>query len=131
MTETSIQPRPRMAVSPKLDHAVGFTIQGDDIEGTMTCSASVGAPCRMTCAASGVDGCESWDTDEGSCSHGLLVDVGYCQAVEWVDATSLLEQHAGGEPAVVGDGPVEVWWDEEGWRWAYPGHAPNETRRAT
>jgi hypothetical protein len=80
-------------------------------DGTATCTASEGSPCRLGCPE---EECEAWSTTDG-CVHGPLKDFGKCFAVEWVNAAGLYDTLAegGGDPDTLTDyrGPIDVKWD--------------------
>lgn len=93
-------------------HSVVWGIDRDDIYGTITCTAPVGADCRLGCPS----GCES------VCDHDLT-DMGECLAVTWINESGdTKEFYEAPNPHDVTNGPVIVRWDHkiESWVWRYP-----------
>jgi hypothetical protein len=69
----------------------------------MTCTAPVGARCRMHCPV----GCFEWSFNH----NHKLIDYGKCLAVEGLDAVD----YVGYEDKVYESGPVNVYWSDESW----------------
>jgi hypothetical protein len=90
------------------DHEVTWRIDDGFVCGNLTCNAAEGAPCRRGCLEGCADIC---DHEKG--------DVGYCLAVEWIDATGDLSEAHTGKDQPLADGPVHVEWDGDGWLWTY------------
>jgi hypothetical protein len=101
---------PAALVAPT--HSMRLTIEVGSVVADWTCIADEGAACRMTCP----EGCETWDDDHWP--H-RLVDKGECNAVEWLDNDAWDETY-GGDPEHLRSGPVEVWWNGDGYSWRYP-----------
>lgn len=98
-------------------HHIAWTIEGDWIRGELACTAPEGATCRLSCEK----GCETWP-----CAETLDVefecpisDAGACNAAVWINETGPQEAHGGDACETLRDGPVDVWWDGDSWRWAY------------
>lgn len=92
-------------------HRIEWFLDRDSVEGHVICEAAEGASCRRYCPA----GCEYWP-----CEHDLA-DSGDCNAVEWFDATGTpADSYANKDRVPLRDGPIDVWWDGDGWIWEYP-----------
>lgn len=96
------------------NHRVEWFIDHDRIYGRGTCSAPMGATCRLLCDK----GCPEWP-----CGHGdeALVDQGRCNAVEWWEADGGPESFYDGPVGEsLRDGAVSVHWDgNAGWLWTW------------
>lgn len=78
---------------------------------TVPATTTTTQPVTTYCPA----GCEWWP-----CEHELA-DSGDCNAVEWFEATGTpCDSYANKDRVPLRDGPVDVWWDGDGWIWAYP-----------
>lgn len=88
---------------------------GGTVTPRITCSAPVGAPCRLHCGI-----CEDYPREDHA-SHELH-DMGYCLFVEgWFDDSSVIfEMYDGGETELR-SGPVDLSWDGDGVLWSYAG----------
>ena len=91
-------------------HSVAWMLDGDWLEGTVTCHATEGADCRLTCP----DGCASWDSLD---HQHELVDGGECNFVEWVANDGVLDTHMGKHIPV--DGFIEPEWNDDHFTWTY------------
>lgn len=90
------------------------------VNGEVSCRAEPGAPCRLGCPARA---CEEWSDH---CSHGALVDAGYCYAAEWINAAGVDDSCWVDDGTVPEDfaGPVDVEWTGDSYIWS-----PAEVRR--
>lgn len=95
-------------------HSIAWEIGRDGLEATFTCSAPVGASCRLTCPAD----CPEWDADD---HEHAMVDNGSCVLVEWLenDDATAAEMYFGGTHPLE-NGPVELRYLRGGGvEWAY------------
>lgn len=91
-------------------HRIDWMATRLGLESFVHCSAAVGANCRLECE----QGCD------GGCLHEL-VDGGRCLGVEWLLESGVQDGYQDAA-APLRSGPVEVFWDVDGerWAWRYP-----------
>ena len=96
-----------------MTHHIALTIDRDDIDAKITCSAPAGAGCRLTCPM----GCESWIFGE---HDHELVDAGTCLLLEFIenDESTMWELYDGA-PGPLHSGPVDLTFQEEFVTWSY------------
>lgn len=105
-------------------HDVEWTVSSGYIRGEFTCTAAVGAFCRLSCAEE--CGAEEWPcySFEGANENlqqrqHALVDCGHCHAVVFLENESAEETYAGlGATAV--SGAIVIHWNGLGYMWRYP-----------
>ena len=91
-------------------HQISWThAENGSLRAEITCTAPVGAACRLVC----VDGCE-----DGDAHHHVVADAGHCTAVAWFRAAGVEREYAGPPAVPARSGPVEVFSDD-GWGWRY------------
>jgi len=92
-------------------HSVAWMLDNDWLAGTVTCHATEGADCRLTCP----EDCEVWNFTN---HEHKLVDGGKCIIVEWLgNQGNLADSHAGSHAPV--DGFIELEWDGDHPIWRY------------
>lgn len=94
-----------------MGHTLSVQMIDEEIKLSLECHEPERAWCRLTCP----EGCETWDTFH---DHEL-VDYGSCLAVEWSEGVGVAEAHEGGPHDLSHGMPVHVWWQSEGWMWAW------------
>lgn len=94
-------------------HHLDVTLDGcGNITAKLSCTAPVGAPCRLWCD----EGCESAGQDHAEVHE--LRDQGYCcRTVGWFDDSPLERYDGGIEP--LRSGPVILTWDGDTYNWSY------------
>lgn len=106
-------------MSAPVHSVVALTLAPVRIPAHWACAASVGADCRSECLDTT---CQTWP-----CSHDW-VDSGQCNAVKWFDSYEPRDTYAGTGTGNFRcefiSGPINVWWDGDGWAWGYPQAAP-------
>lgn len=110
-------------------HRVEWRHDLDTIEGILHCDEPEWASCRTVCA----EGCEEWfhvapdgrtHTAPGEGIYDADVvhqmkPVDYCNWRMWIGDTGTLEECSTERGTGVHDGPVKVWWENDGIFWAY------------
>lgn len=79
---------------------------------TFTCTAPVGAECRLWCAV----GCEEYCTNPDEHS---LKDHGDCLATTWMEATDEGSELYAGPNTNPSNGPIVFRWDADSYVWQY------------
>lgn len=85
-------------------------LDGEYLDGTVTCHATEGADCRLSCTAD----CEEWELVD---HEHELADAGRCLVIEWIENTGVTECHTGRHAPV--DGFIEAEFDGDGYTWTY------------
>ena len=96
-------------------HTIKITVEPEQVTGEFSCSAPVGADCRLGCG----EQCAAWLNGD-PCGHPRTHDEGFCLPITWLqeDDTYWYESYDG-TLTTARSGPIVTRWDGDYYVWTY------------
>lgn len=119
MTDENTPPPPAAAAAAipppaRPAHRIRWALTPGRVVASVTCTAEVGAPCRLMCEQGW---CPNPTVDDRECDHALE-DAGECLAARHLELEGAQDCYAG-EPGALRNGPISLTRHGFRWTWLY------------
>ena len=105
-----------LAWSISRDHTIKITVESELVTGEFSCSAPVGADCRLGCG----EQCAAWLNGD-PCGHDRTHDEGFCLPITWLQEEDVAWYELyDGTLTEARSGPIVTRWDGDYYVWTHP-----------